>query len=173
MTRRGRGRASSDSGTMAESCRVSLTFVLGSCSHRRMELRTPDPHVFNTSTSPSATGKTSLLGARKLTCAAFRRTRPISIFEHQIFAFWTPGPTGISQGQAIDLLIGGGTVLLPDGRTTQIMRTIRRAIIRYNRAIDTFSRRGCLYRERCGKQFCNTNKRNDICSTTNVPKRAR
>jgi hypothetical protein len=28
-----------------------------------------------------------------------------------------PGPTGISQGQTIDLLIGGGTVLLPDGRT--------------------------------------------------------
>jgi hypothetical protein len=29
------------------------------------------------------------------------------------FADRTPGPTGISQGQAIDLLIGGGTVLLP------------------------------------------------------------
>jgi hypothetical protein len=28
-----------------------------------------------------------------------------------------PGPIGISQGQTIDLLIGGGTVLLPDGRT--------------------------------------------------------
>jgi hypothetical protein len=148
MTRRGRGRASSDSGTMAESCRVSLTFVLGSCSRRRVELRTPDPHVFNTSTSRSATGKTSLLGAQEVDLWRFQvdHTRPMSIFEHQIFANWTPGPTGISQGQAIDLLIGGGTVLLPDGRTAQIMRTIRRAIIRYNRAIDTFSRRGCLYR---------------------------
>ena len=106
------------------------------------------PHVFNTSASRSATGKTSLLCAQEVDLWRFQAdyARPISIFEHQVFANWTRGTTGISQGQAIDLLIGGGTVLLPDGRTTQIMRTIRRAIIRYNRAIDTFSRRGCLYR---------------------------
>src|SRR5580704_14451107 len=117
MTRRGRGRASSDSGTMAESCRVSLTFVLGSCRHRRTELRTPDP-TYSTPRPRAAQQGRLAFSVQEVDLWRFQPddTRPISIFAHQIFANWTLGPTGKSQGQAIDLLIGGRTVLFPDGK---------------------------------------------------------